>query len=58
MNVSTSLDVMVKLGVFEKMPKLGHGSMTAKEIGELVNLEPSIIGRTSILPNGATLTTK
>jgi hypothetical protein len=41
MNTSAALDVMVKLGVFENMPK--EGSITAKELGALVNLEPTVI---------------
>jgi hypothetical protein len=42
MNTSASLAVMTQLGVFEKMPK--QGSITATELGEMVNLEPSVIG--------------
>lgn len=42
MNTSTALAVMVQLGVFEKMPK--KGSITAVELGRLVNLEPNVIG--------------
>lgn len=42
MNTSTSLNVLVQLGVFEKMPK--QGSISAKELGVLVNVEPNVIG--------------
>jgi hypothetical protein len=42
MNVAAALAVLVQTGVFEKMPK--EGSITAKELGNLVNLEPSVIG--------------
>jgi hypothetical protein len=42
MTTATALDVMVKLGIFEKMPK--QGSITATELGKLVNLEPNVIG--------------
>jgi hypothetical protein len=41
-NVSTSLAVMVSSGAFEKMPK--QGSITAKDLGALVNIEPNVIG--------------
>lgn len=50
MNTSTSLDVMVKLGVFEKMPK--QGSISAKELGVLVNLEPNVIGSSTASHTG------
>ena len=42
MNTATSLNMMVKMGAFEKMPK--EGSITATELGALINLEPSVIG--------------
>lgn len=42
MNVAAALAVLVQTGVFEKIPK--EGSITAKELGTLVNLEPSVIG--------------
>jgi len=38
----TALNVMVSLGAFEKMPK--QGSITAKELSALINLEASVIG--------------
>jgi len=47
MNTEASLDIMVKLGAFEKMPK--EGSITAKELGALVNLEPTVISLSSPL---------
>ncbi len=43
MNMATSLNMMVKLGAFEKMPK--EGSISATELGALINLEPSVIGK-------------
>ncbi|KAH7391456.1 O-methyltransferase [Cadophora sp. MPI-SDFR-AT-0126] len=43
MNTATSLNMMVKMGAFEKMPK--EGSITATELGALINLEPSVIVR-------------
>lgn len=43
MNMATSLNMMVKLGAFEKMPK--EGSISAAELGALINLEPSVIGK-------------
>ncbi|CAG8952449.1 hypothetical protein HYFRA_00001196, partial [Hymenoscyphus fraxineus] len=43
MNTSTALDVMVQMGAFEKMPK--QGSITAKELGAAINLEPGIVVR-------------
>ncbi|KAH6716821.1 O-methyltransferase [Leptodontidium sp. MPI-SDFR-AT-0119] len=43
MNMATSLNMMVKLGAFEKMPK--EGSITATDLGALINLEPSVIVR-------------
>ncbi|TVY26782.1 O-methyltransferase [Lachnellula hyalina] len=42
-SVSTSLAVMVASGAFEKMPK--QGSITAKELGALVKIEPNVIAR-------------
>jgi len=42
MNTATSLNMMVKMDAFEKMPK--EGSITATELGALINLEPSVIG--------------
>lgn len=42
MNTMNSLNIMVELGAFEKMPK--QGSITAKELGVLINLESSVIG--------------
>jgi hypothetical protein len=48
MNVAAALAVLVQTGVFEKMPK--EGSITAKELGNLVNLEPSVIGLYFTLP--------
>jgi len=42
MNTMTSLNVMVSLGAFEKIPK--QGSITAKELSALINLETSVIG--------------
>ena len=42
MNMATSLNMMVKMGAFEKMPK--EGSISATELGGLINLEPSVIG--------------
>jgi hypothetical protein len=42
MNTMTSLNVMVSLGTFEKIPK--QGSITAKELSTLINLETSVIG--------------
>jgi hypothetical protein len=42
MNSSTALDVMVQFKAFEYMPK--QGSITAKELGALINLEPSVVG--------------
>lgn len=50
MNVAAALAVLVQTGVFEKMPK--QGSITAKELGALVNLEPSVIARTMRLLTG------
>ena len=41
-NVSASLAVMVSSGAFEKMPQ--QGSITAKDLGALVNIEPNVIG--------------
>lgn len=46
MNTTTALDVMVKMGAFEKMPK--QGSITAKELGSAINLEPGIVGTYSL----------
>lgn len=43
MNTATSLNMMVKMGAFEKIPK--EGSITATELGALINLEPSVIVR-------------
>jgi hypothetical protein len=43
MNTSTSLDVMVKMGAFEKMPK--QGSITAGELGKLIKLPTDIVGK-------------
>jgi len=43
MNTATSLNMMVKMDAFEKMPK--EGSITATELGALINLEPSVIVR-------------
>ncbi|PVH83370.1 o-methyltransferas-like protein [Cadophora sp. DSE1049] len=43
MNTATSLNMMVKMSAFEKMPK--EGSITATELGALINLEPSVIVR-------------
>ncbi|CZT43762.1 related to O-methyltransferase B [Rhynchosporium secalis] len=43
MNMATSLNMMVKLGAFEKMPR--EGSITANELGALIKLEPSVIVR-------------
>jgi hypothetical protein len=43
MNTSTSLDVMVKMGAFEKMPK--QGSITAEELGKLIKLPTGIVGK-------------
>ncbi|EPE31358.1 S-adenosyl-L-methionine-dependent methyltransferase [Glarea lozoyensis ATCC 20868] len=43
MNTSTSLDVMVKMGAFEKMPK--QGSITAEELGKLIKLPTGIVVR-------------
>ncbi|KAF4625303.1 hypothetical protein G7Y89_g12866 [Cudoniella acicularis] len=43
MNVASALDVMVKLGAFEKMPK--DGSITAKDLGALINLDPGLVVR-------------
>jgi hypothetical protein len=37
----TALNVMVSFGAFEKIPK--QGSITAKELGALINLETSVI---------------
>lgn len=36
---------MVDCGAFEKMPK--QGSITAKELGALVKIEPNVIGMSS-----------
>lgn len=47
MNMATSLNMMVKLGAFEKMPK--EGSITATDLGALINLEPSVIGEAPLL---------
>ena len=33
---------MVQLGVFEKMPR--QGSITATELGKLVNIQPNVLG--------------
>jgi hypothetical protein len=41
-NVTASLAVMVQSGAFEKMPK--QGSISAKELGALVNIEPNVMG--------------
>lgn len=43
MNMATSLNMMVKMGIFEKMPK--QGSINAVALGKLANLEPSVIGK-------------
>jgi len=37
---------MVQSGAFEKMPK--QGSISAEELGALVNIEPNVIGLYSI----------
>lgn len=37
---------MVKMGAFEKMPK--QGSITAKDLGAAINLEPGIVGKYSL----------
>lgn len=42
MNAMAALNLMVEMGVFEKMPK--EGSITAKELSTVVNLEASVIG--------------
>lgn len=42
MNTAAALDTLAKLGVLEKMPR--EGSITAKELGALTNMEPSVIG--------------
>jgi hypothetical protein len=42
MNTMACLNTMVELGAFEKMPK--QGSITAKELSALINLETSVIG--------------
>ncbi|TVY82517.1 O-methyltransferase hmp5 [Lachnellula suecica] len=42
-NVTTSLAVMTKSGAFEKMPK--KGSISATELGALVNIQPNVIAR-------------
>jgi hypothetical protein len=42
MNTMTALNVMVSLGAFEKMPK--QGSITAKELSALINIDANVIG--------------
>jgi hypothetical protein len=44
LNTSASLNVMVAFGIFENMPRNGEG-ITAKELGDLVKLEPNVIVR-------------
>ncbi|RDW92628.1 hypothetical protein BP5796_02022 [Coleophoma crateriformis] len=43
MNAASSLNVMVETGTFEKMPR--EGSISAKDLAALTNLEPSVIVR-------------
>ncbi|KAI9054704.1 hypothetical protein LZ554_001856 [Drepanopeziza brunnea f. sp. 'monogermtubi'] len=43
MNMATSLNMMVRLGAFEKMPE--EGSISATELGAMINLEPGVIVR-------------
>jgi hypothetical protein len=50
MNTITALDVMVSLGAFEKIPK--QGSITAKELSTLINLETSVIGTVPLCSYG------
>ncbi|CAL3965219.1 unnamed protein product [Diplocarpon coronariae] len=43
MNIAASMNLMVRLGALEKIPE--EGSITATELGALINLEPSVIVR-------------
>lgn len=45
MNASAAIDVMVKSGGFEKIPK--QGSISAKELGPQINIEPAVLGEFS-----------